>query len=354
MVKLRLKSEKRLNLFFLFVLFSIFISGDVVAQTGKKITSVVIDAGHGGGDPGAVGKRSKEKDITLNVALKTGEYIKQYCPDVNVIYTRSKDVAVSLSKRAKIANDNNADVFISIHCNANASTSPYGVETFVMGEHRNSQNLEVAKLENAAILYEDDSDQHYDGFDPNSTEAYIMLNFFQSEYKNASLDLAERIQHQLVKRVGRKDRGVQQAGFLVLYKTAMPSVLVEIGFLSNPSEENFLISDEGQTYIASAIFRAFRDYKNDYDKENEVQPNVIDENQVVYKVQIESRSRRVSNPEQHYKNLQYIDCYEHNGMYKYTSGLFYDKKDADEYCAQLKSNGYPNAFVVSFKNGVRL
>lgn len=363
MLKLRLISEKRLILFFLILTCNIIFSNDVQAQNNKKITSVVIDAGHGGKDPGAVGKKSKEKDITLKIAKMTGDYIKQNCPDVKVIYTRSSDVFVSLLRRAQIANENKADLFISIHCNANSSPQPYGVETFVMGEHRNAANLEVAKKENASILYEENAQSDYDNFDPNSPEAYIMLNFFQSEYKNASLDLAERIQNQLVKRVGRKDRGVQQAGFLVLYKTAMPSVLVEIGFISNPTEENFISSSEGQTYLASAIFRAFRDYKNAYDKENMAEgpayenistPQIVDDDKIVYKIQIESRSKKVDNPSQHYKGLNNIDYYEHNGQYKYTAGAFYTKKEADEYCKNVKAKGYTTAFVISFKNGKRI
>ena len=363
MFKLRANNEKLFILFFIFLISNLVIHNDVQAQKGAKIKTVVIDAGHGGKDPGAVGKKSREKDITLSVAKKTGDYIKQNCPDVNVIYTRSNDVAVSLLRRAQIANEKNADLFISIHCNANTSPQPCGVETFVMGEHRNAANLEVAKLENASILYEDNAEEDYGNFNPNSPEAYIMLNFFQSEYKNASLGFAEHIQNQLVKRVGRKDRGVQQAGFLVLYKTAMPSVLVEIGFISNPSEENFLCSEDGQTYIASALFRAFRDYKTAYEKENIAEgpayENInnnqnVDKDKVVYKIQVESRNRKVDAPYQHYKNLDNIDYYEHNGQYKYTAGKFYSKSEADEYCKKVKTLGYTSAFVVSFKNGIRL
>ena len=372
MFKLRANNEKLFILFFLFLALNMSIVNDVQAQKEGKIKTVVIDAGHGGKDPGAIGMKSKEKDITLSVAKKTGDYIKQNCPDVNVIYTRNGDVSVSLLRRAQIANEKNADLFISIHCNANASTQPCGVETFVMGEHRNAANLEVAKLENASILYEDNADEDYGSFNPNSPEAYIMLNFFQSEYKNASLEFAEHIQNQLVKRVGRKDRGVQQAGFLVLYKTAMPSVLIEIGFISNPNEEKFLRSEEGQTYIASAIFRAFRDYKVAYEKENassDANANAdsdtdtdtdadklidSDKDKVIYKVQIESRSRKVDVPSQHYKGLKNIDYYEHNGQYKYTAGKFYSKSEADEYCKKVKTSGYTSAFVVSFKNGKRL
>ena len=189
-----------------------------------------------------------------------------------------------------------------------------------------------------------------------------MLNFFQSEYKHASLSFAEQVQNQLVKRVGRKDRGVQQAGFLVLYKTAMPSALVEIGFISNPSEENFLCSEDGQTYIASALFRAFRDYKEAYEKENAYADNDkdsdkdsdSDKDKIVYKVQVESRNRKIDVPSQYFKNLNNVDYYEHNGQYKYTAGKFYSKEEATEYCKKVKASGYTSAFVVSFKNGIRL
>lgn len=363
MLKLRLKIEKRLILFFLVLIVNIILCDNVVAQSGDKITTVVIDAGHGGDDPGAVGRKSKEKDITLKVAKMTGEYIKQHCPDVKVVYTRTTDKAVSLRRRAQIANENDADLFISIHCNAVASTSPHGVETFIMGEHKNAANLEVAKKENASILYEDNAEEDYGNFNPNSPEAYIMLSFLQSEYKNASLEFAEHVQNQLVKRVGRHDRGVQQAGFLVLHQTAMPSVLVEIGFLSNPSEENFLISKDGQTYIASALFRAFRDYKKAYEKDNAVEGPIYeqqysdadtDTDRIVYKVQIDSKNTKIDNPSQHYKNLKDVDCYEHNGQYKYTAGHFFTKKEADDYCKTVKAKGYTDAFVVSFKNGKRL
>ena len=245
-------------------------------QRGEKITTVVIDAGHGGKDPGAIGAISKEKDIALTVALLTGDYIKKNCPDVKVVYTRERDVFVSLNERAAIANRNNADVFISIHCNSAGSkgASATGAETFVLGEHKNAANLEVAKKENSAILYEEDADEQYGNFDLNSPEAYIALSLFQSEYLNQSLQLAANMQEQFSKRVGRKDRGVQQAGFLVLWKTAMPSILIELGFISNAAEERFLASENGQVYMASAIYRAFRDFKASYEGENNVTAKV--------------------------------------------------------------------------------
>ena len=330
------------------------------AQT-TKIKTVVIDAGHGGKDPGAIGSKGKEKDITLAVAKKTGEYIKTKYPDVKVIYTRKSDVFVELMERARIANRNNADIFISIHCNSVANApQTCGVETFVMGEHRNSANLNVAKRENASILYESDAQANYDGFDPNSTEAYIAFSFIQSEFKQRSLELAECVQNELVTKAKRADRGVQQAGFLVLYKTAMPSILVELGFISNPIEETYMSSTEGQDYLASAIFRAFCTYKTNYEKDSvellqEVpEKPAVDKNKgVVYKVQFTTKNRPVDNPQSIYANLQDIDYYEHNGMFKYTAGCFTTKAEADSYLREVIAKGYNGAFVVKFENGVR-
>ena len=245
------------------------------AQRGEKITTVVIDPGHGGRVSGALGAISNEKDINLTVALLVGGNITQNCPDVHVIYTRETDVFVTLNERAAIANRANADVFISIHCNSTESRSPsaVGAETYVLGEHRNAANLEVARTENASILYEENAEEQYNNFDLNSPEAYIALSLFQNEYLNQSLQLAANVQDQFTRRVGRRDRGVQQAGFLVLWKTAMPSILIELGFISNASEERFLASEDGQVYMASAIFRAFRDFKASYEGENLVPAN---------------------------------------------------------------------------------
>ena len=347
-----------------------------------KIQTVVIDAGHGGKDAGAVGKKGKEKDITLAVAKKVGANIKKQYPDVKVYYTRTTDVFVELMERAKIANRNNADLFISIHCNAVANApKTCGAETFIMGDHRNSANLAVAKRENASILYESNADENYGGFDPNSTEAYIAFSFIQSEFKQRSLEFAELVQNELVGSAKRNDRGVQQAGFLVLYKTAMPSVLVELGFISNPTEEAYMMSAEGQATLASAIARAFSTYKTNFEKnsvdmqqetvaaeENVAEPKTaevqktpkepekpaVDKNVgIVYKVQFTTRSRAVDNAQNVYKNLKDVDYYEHNGMFKYTAGCFATKAEADAYLKEVTSKGYDGAFVVKFEDGVR-
>jgi N-acetylmuramoyl-L-alanine amidase len=237
-----------------------------LADNDGKVNKVVIDAGHGGRDGGAPGYKIPEKVVTLAVALKTGEYIKKNYPDVEVIYTRTKDEFVELYKRAEIANKHHADLFISIHCNSNKSRIPFGTETFVMGLHKSNANLEVAKLENAAMLLEDDYEARYEGYDPNSPESHIIFSLYQNVYREKSLSFASLIQEQFTEKTKLFNRGVKEAGFLVLYKTAMPGVLVEAGFLSNPDEEKFITSEKGQNLIASSIFRAFRQYKHNVER----------------------------------------------------------------------------------------
>ena len=224
------------------------------------ITRVVIDAGHGGHDGGCVGSSSKEKEVTLAVALKLGKYIEENFNDVKVIYTRKTDVFVELHERASIANSNKADFFICIHCNSGPKDA-IGAETYVMGLHKTEDNLNVAKRENASIMMEENYKTNYEGFDPNSPESYIAFSLYQNAFMSQSLSFASKVQSQFKEKTGRYSRGVKQAGFLVLYKTTMPSVLIETGFLTNSVEEKFLNTAGGQDQIASAIFRAFRDYK---------------------------------------------------------------------------------------------
>ncbi len=262
-----------LKRFFSLIILSVMVCLFSLQAEGQKVKKVVIDAGHGGHDPGAVGKMSKEKDVTLSIALKTGKFIEENLPDVEVIYTRKTDVFVELYRRAKIANEAKADLFISIHCNANKSTTPYGAETYVMGLHKSEANLSVAQLENASILLEDDYHVKYEGFDPTSPEGYIFFSMLQNAFLDQSLGLASSVQQHFKDRVNLFDRGVKQAGFLVLYKTTMPSILIETGFISNAKEEKMLASDEGQTYIASAIFRAVKDYKKSVEKSPSVASN---------------------------------------------------------------------------------
>ncbi|MBN2480970.1 MAG: N-acetylmuramoyl-L-alanine amidase [Bacteroidales bacterium] len=227
-----------------------------------KIRTVVIDAGHGGKDPGSVGKQTSEKHVVLAIALKLGEYIEQYMPDIKVVYTRKTDEFIPLHQRAEIANTSKADLFISIHANGNTDHNAYGTETLLLGYHRAGENFEVAKQENSVILLEEDYSTTYEGFDPNAPESYIMFSLMQERFFERSMNFAALVQDQFRDRAKRKDRGVYRQGLLVLARTAMPGVLIETGFITNPDEEAYLITERGQDLIASAIFRAFRDYKD--------------------------------------------------------------------------------------------
>jgi len=380
---------KRIKIIFGIVLLILSISfGNVFAQH-NKIKTVVIDAGHGGHDPGAVGRISKEKDIALIIALKVGKYIEENFPDVKVIYTRKTDVFIELYNRPKIANKNNADLFISIHCNACGSSKPNGTETFVMGLDKSKANLEVAKRENASILMEDDYETQYEGYSLNSPESNIIFSLYQNVYLDKSIDFASKVQRQLTDRVGRFDRGVKQAIFLVLWKTTMPSVLIETGFMSNPEEEKYLNSEKGQTYIASAIYRAFKEYKKEYeggeskpqttkseDKENlinktlapvdkkntedvnsknlEKDKNISSKIDVYFSVQFATSSKEKSLNAPEFKGLQGVDKYYNNGLYKYIVGKEKILIAAVELQKQLKEKGFKDSFVVAFNNGKRI
>lgn len=227
-----------------------------------KPFTMVIDAGHGGKDPGAIGKTSKEKDINLKVALALGKLIEDNLKDVSVVYTRKTDVFVELDQRANIANKNKADLFISIHTNASAGNKTVkGTETYTLGMHRAASNLEVAKRENSAIMLEKDYEEKYEGFNPKSAESYIIFELMQDEYMKQSVSLADKIQKQFVSTAKRSNRGVCQAGFLVLRATSMPSCLVELGYISTPEEENYLNSQEGINNLSKSIYNAIKQYK---------------------------------------------------------------------------------------------
>ena len=242
------------------------INGTTFSQkkAAGQVKTVVIDAGHGGDKPGAIGKKSKEKNITLSLALKLGKLIEDNYPDVRIIYTRTTDVDITLAERARIANRAKADLFLSIHCNSWTNSTPTGVETYVMGLSQSRANMEVAKKENADILlekdYKDNSD--YQGFDPNSPESFVLFAMYQNAYIDKSLDFAGLIQDQYKSAIKTINRGVKQAEIFVLYKTAMPAVLTEVGFISNPEEEQYMLSDEGQATIVVSIFKAFVAYKS--------------------------------------------------------------------------------------------
>lgn len=251
----------------------------VVVAANKRFT-LVIDAGHGGNDAGARGKFSKEKNINLNVALAFGRYVERNCPDVRVIYTRKTDVFVTLHERANIANRNKADLFVSIHTNALPKGKiARGMETYTLGMHRVADNLDVAKRENSVILYEDNYKQHYEGFDPRSSESYIMFEFLQDRNMAKSVELAKYVQKRACAEAGRPNKGVKQAGFLVLRETSMPSCLVELGFITTPDEENYLNSSDGVDALGRGIYKAFVDYKRKYARSVTVpfQPDSDDE-----------------------------------------------------------------------------
>jgi len=325
----------------------------------NKIRTVVIDAGHGGKDPGCSGIFSKEKTIALAIALKLGKYIEQYLPNVKVIYTRKKDVFVELIERANIANTANADVFISVHCNSFPTKKTYGTETYVMGLHRTEDNLNVAKRENASILMEEDYATKYGGFDPNSPESYIILSMFQNAYLDHSINLASKIETQFKERVSRKSRGVHQAGFVVLVYTKMTSVLVETGCLSNKNEEKYLRSQQGQEYIASAIFRAFRNYKNEFEKNgahiNQPAPHSTLSGNVVFKVQFLTSAKLIDTDQTKYNNIPDINIEQiPNGLHKYTAGLYTQLDTAVTLQNQLRQRGFKDAFIVAYKDNKRI
>lgn len=227
-----------------------------------RLRTVVLDAGHGGKDRGCAGASAREADVALSLILALGRQIQENMPDVKVIYTRKTNVFIELDERAAIANRNHADLFISIHCNAGPSQS-HGTEVWTMGLHKTTANLGVAQRENAVILQEKNYQTRYDGFDPNSPQSHILFSLFQSAYITNSLRFAQRVDRQLRTSVSRPSRGVKQAGFIVLWKSTMPSVLIESGFLTNPTEERYLNDKANQSYMAAGIFRAFREYKRE-------------------------------------------------------------------------------------------
>lgn len=350
-------------------------------QEAYKIKKVVIDAGHGGKDPGALGRKSKEKDITLAVALKVGEYISNSFSDVEVIYTRKVDVFVGLDERSRIANESGADLFISIHCNANPSKAPYGTETYVMGLHKSEGNLDVAMRENAVITYEEDYSSKYEGYDPTSAESFIIFSLMQHSFLEQSLNMASLIQNEFRDRARRRDRGVKQAGFIVLWKTSMPSVLVELGFLSNAKEEDFLITAEGQSYLASSIYRAFRDYKERVESRSTFtaesrfdssihEGNIPDQSTistqwnvqnpeyniaklgtgVKYKVQITASTNRIPTNSSFFKNIDNVEELAVGGLYKYLVGNKNSYSETVAFCDQVREL-FPDAFIVAFKDG---
>jgi N-acetylmuramoyl-L-alanine amidase len=362
------KNACRVILLAVIVLFS---NTDGWAQN-SKIKTVVIDAGHGGHDPGCHGANNNEKEVCLAMALKLGALIKERYPDIKIIYTRSTDVFVELAERANIANRNNADLFICIHANA-GSTTAYGSETYVLGLHRTDAQQKVAERENASIALEDDKGAKYRSYDL-TPDGIIALQFQLAVFHRQSILFAEMIQKEF-KRIGRYDRGVKQAGFLVLYKTTMPSVLIETAFLPNPTEEKLIGSAEGQQKMAQSMFNAFVNYKNVTEgktvtsgttvQNNNVKPAPVQGNNsqaqekvkeqgLIFKVQIETASKAISTKSSYFKGLEIFE-YQDNSLYKYCAGHFPNNlQGAKNYKDELTKMGFSNAFVVAFLDGERI
>ncbi|MAJ12987.1 MAG: cell wall hydrolase [Flavobacteriales bacterium] len=363
------------RIFFLLLLFNLS-NTSILSQTNStNIKTIVIDPGHGGKDSGTLGtKRFKiyEKHVALAVSLKLGNYISEAFPDVKIIYTRDTDVFLELNERTEIANKSNADLFISIHCDGFTNPKPSGASVFVMGMSKLKANMDVAMRENSAIYLEDNYQQKYDGFDPKSAESYIVFSLMQNTYLNQSLKIAEEVESEFSTRANRKSRGVKQAPFYVISRTNMPSILVECGFLTNPKEEEFLHSDLGQDYIASAIFRAFRSYKQNI----EMPPNAVNEKSndlnntlkkevvelktnkikndlsLLYKVQIGTFLRSMLNNPQ-FTDLK-VEEEKINGTFKYFVNVGSSKKEADKLKIRLRDLGFNGAFIVAFLNGKQI
>lgn len=347
------------------ILIVLFLLFPVQKSVGSdKVFTVVVDPGHGGKDPGAVGATAKEKDINLAVSLKLGKLIASSFADVKVVYTRDRDRFVDLNERANIANKNKADLFISIHTNAVAKGTVRGTETYTLGLARTEENLRVAMMENSAILLEDDYMQKYEGFDPKSSESYIIFEFMQNKHMEQSISFASEIQKGFVA-CKRVDRGVRQAGFLVLRKTSMPSVLVELGYISTPAEEKYMKSSQGQDQLARAIYDAFVKYKREYDRKQggastsvavvpkaDVKPAATT-GQVVYKVQIVASNKKLAPNAKELKGYKNVDFYVENGLYKYTYG---ESTSMDEIRAIRRSltKDFKDAFIISFKDGKKV
>ncbi|MEM6963326.1 MAG: N-acetylmuramoyl-L-alanine amidase [Bacteroidota bacterium] len=361
------------------------------AKLDYRLRTVVIDPGHGGHDHGCSGHHSKEKHVALSISKKLGKYIKDKYPKVKVVYTRTKDVFVPLHARAKMANENKADLFISIHCNAVSKMKHLarGTETYVMGLHDAEENLDVAKRENEAILLEKNYEKNYDGFDPESPEGHIILAMVQNAFLEQSIAFAYKVEENFKKIAGRKSRGVKQAGFLVLRETTMPSVLIESGYLTNKNEEKFMASDKGQDDLAFAIFKAFQSYKTEIELENSTLPPPLpannpkffpikmdDEknsekkeikinksrdqkrtakNKIVYKVQLVATSKKLKTDSDIWTEVNFpLEIKREKGKFKYLAGNFENLKAARIAQEKLQRAGFDDAFVVAYRGKKRV
>ena len=366
-----------------------------------RIKKVVIDAGHGGHDSGCESDEGMEKKNTLAIALKLGRRIKDNFPNIQVIYTRDKDEFIELHERANIANKAKADLFISIHCNSSDEGQPMGTETYVLGMHKMEANLEVAKRENSSILLEEDYQEQYDGFDPNSNEAYIIFSLYQNAYLDKSILFAKNVEEGFKNNAGRRSKGVKQAGFVVLKQTTMPSVLIETGFLNNRTEGAFISSDSGQETLAESIFLAFSKYKKTVEvkdtkekedvvvkasnhsevgqsvKEKNVLPLQVErtkvappnaartegvalpkstrseQGNVVFKIQLATSSVDVANTLR-WRNVEDLEVMKEGNTFKYFKTGIKDYNEAVSILKKMRASGFSDAFIVAYKNGKRV
>lgn len=380
--------KKRLMFLFLMVTVTIFVAF-TPNYSKPSIKKIVIDAGHGGSDPGNLGTgryKITEKDVTLDVSKQLGKYITDQFPEIEIVYTRKDDSYPTLNKRVEVANDSKADLFISVHCDAFTKPTAKGSSSFVMGMHKTEESLRVAMKENASIYREENYKQNY-SFDPGDPDTYIALTLRQNAYLDNSLLLSQKIQDQFRTRVGRVDRGVRQAGYFVICYTTMPSVLVELGFLTNAEEEDFLNSKDGRSYMASAIFRAFKEYKEEIEGGVSESPQAVEKptpvdnpkqspaatettvskdtswiekikygnaTGIYYQVQIVTSSNRLSIKPENFNGLVKVDEYIRDGIYKYAAGKTKDFEEARNMQRILRENGFPGAFVIAFRDKERI
>lgn len=369
----------------------------VQAQSNSdyKFKTIVLDAGHGGHDTGCRGVSSNEKNVTLAIVMKLGALIKKTYPGIKVVYTRQTDTFIELYERANIANRINADLFISIHCNASKSTSAYGTETWLMGLHKSGGNLEVSKRENDVIMLEDNYQENYDGFDPNSPEGYIILSMNQNAHIDQSINLASKVEDEFVKD-GRQTRGVKQAGFLVLWRTTMPSILIESGFLTNREEEKYLNSVTGQNEIAMSVLQAIAQYKAEVESDysqlalvqqeekvmladtskivpvevpgsnsvmavtpektlSDTSSKSLSSTTIIYKIQITASEKTIALNDPRFAGIKdIVNDKNDKGVNRYVVGNYTSLADSQTRLAVLKTKGFKDAFIVAYKEGKRI
>ncbi|WP_445736173.1 N-acetylmuramoyl-L-alanine amidase family protein [Mariniflexile sp.] len=352
--------------------FSSFIKVD--KNQAREQFVVVLDAGHGGHDPGNMGNGYKEKDIALNIVLDIGRQLEKN-PNIKVVYTRDRDVFVDLFVRGQIANKAKADLFVSVHCNSHHSDA-HGTETFVLGTHRNQTNFEVAKKENSVIFLESDYKSTYGGFDPNSAESVMSILISQEEYLDQSIMLASLIQKRFTSKLQRSNRGVKQAGFIVLHQTVMPSVLVEVGFLTFKEEGAYLNSPKGQKDMSNSITSAILEYKHaldgnvgDFVFEDDTDstatlslvetPKPIEQikpmdNAIVYKVQIAATSSPIEPKPNNFNGLSNVSREKEGGLFKYFYGNTSDFNVTKTLEEEAVKKGYKSSFIVAFKDGKKI